>query len=68
MAGILDKFKSIFGKRPEIRDDVPIRRMGSIKKPVDEDAPQEFVPRYKMAKKMREDKEMETPLVKRKRY
>ena len=68
MAGILEGLKGMFGKRPEIREDEPIRRMGTQRAKEEEAKPEEFVPRYKLAQKMREDKEMNTPLVKRKRY
>ena len=68
MAGILEGLKGIFGKKQEVRETEPIRRMGSIKKVTEESQVEEFVPRYKLAQKMREDKEMDTPLVTRKRY
>ena len=68
MAGILEGLKGMFGKKPEIREDEPIRRMGTQRAKEEEVKQEEFVPRYKLAQKMREDKEMNTPLVKRKRY
>lgn len=66
MVGILDKIKGIFGKKEEVREE-PVRRIES-KRLVEQIGEEEFIPRYKLAKKMREDKEMDTPLVKRKRY
>ncbi len=66
MVGILDKVKGIFGKK-EVEEDTTIRRIVA-KKVVEENKPEEFVPRYKLAQKMREDKEIDTPIVKRKRF
>ncbi len=63
--GILSGIKNIFGKK-EVAEE-PARRIES-KRLVEQIGDVEFVPRYKLAQKMREDKEMDTPLVKRKRY
>ena len=64
--GLLNGLKGIFGKKEEVREEAP-RRLES-KRLVEQIGETEFVPRYKLAQKMREDKEMDTPLVKRKRY
>ena len=66
MVGILGKMKGIFGKKQESNEE-PARRIES-KRLTEQIGDVEFVPRYKLAKKMREDKDMDTPIVKRKRY
>lgn len=65
MAGILEKIKSIFGKKEKKEE--PAIRLES-KRLTEQIGDKEFVPRYKLAKKLREDKEMDTPILKRKRY
>ena len=64
--GLLSGLKNIFGKK-ETEQEGPVRRIES-RRLVEQIGDTEFVPRYKLAQKMREDKEMDTPLVKRKRY
>ena len=66
MVGILGKIKGIFGSKQESNEE-PARRIES-KRLTEQIGDVEFVPRYKLAKKMREDKDMDTPIVKRKRY
>jgi hypothetical protein len=63
--GILNGLKNMFGKK-EVAEE-PARRIESKKMTVTV-GEEEFVPRYKLAQKMREDKDMDTPIVKRKRY
>ncbi|MGI6589227.1 MAG: hypothetical protein ACOX1V_01020 [Candidatus Iainarchaeum sp.] len=65
MSGIIEKIKGIFGKKEEKEE--ATTRLES-KRLVEQVGDQEFVPRYKLAKKLREDKEMDTPIVKRKKY
>ncbi|MFA5931093.1 MAG: hypothetical protein WC821_02150 [archaeon] len=60
--GIFDKVKNIFGKREE---EAP-RRLGRVQ--TDEPVEEERVPLYQVAKKWREDKQMQEPLVKRSSY
>lgn len=64
MTGVIEKIKNFFGKKEEPRQAV---RLGS-KNLTEQMGGQEFVPRYKLAKKMREDKDMAQPILKRKRY
>jgi len=64
--GLLSGLKNIFGKKEAVQEG-PVRRIES-RRLVEQVGDVEFVPRYKLAQKMREDKEMDTPLVKRKRY
>ena len=64
--GLLSGLKNIFGKKEEISEG-PVTRLES-RRLVEQIGDTEFIPRYKLAQKMREDKEMDTPLVKRKRY
>lgn len=61
--GIFDKVKNIFGKREE---EVP-RRLGKVQN-TEEAVEEERVPLYQVAKKWREDKQMQEPLVKRSSY
>ena len=65
MSGIIEKIKGIFGKKEE-KEEATTRL--EAERLVEQVGDQEFVPRYKLAKKLREDKEMDTPIVKRKKY
>lgn len=65
MSGILEKIKGIFGKKEE-KDETTTRL--ESKRLIEQVGDQEFVPRYKLAKKFREDRELDMPLIKRKKY
>jgi len=66
MTGLMDKIKSIFGGNKEDKYEKEVPRRLEVKK--DEVDEEEFTPRYKLAKRMREDKEVDTPIIKRKRF
>jgi len=67
MTGIIGKIKNIFGGKRESSFEEPPTRLHGTKteeKTVEDDSGQ----RWKTAKKWREDKEMDEPLIKRKRF
>ncbi len=66
MTGLMEKIKSLFGGKSEDKYEHHVPRRLEVKK--EEVASEEFTPRYKLAKKLREDKEIDTPIVKRKRF
>ena len=66
MTGLIEKLKNVFGGKKESSFEAPTRLHGTKteEKVVESDVGQ----RWKSAKKWREDKEMEEPLIKRKRF
>ena len=62
--GIIDGIKGIFGKKENVPEEAPRRLQARAP---DEAAGDEFVPRWKLAKKERELRAMDEPIIKRKR-
>ncbi|MFA6064961.1 MAG: hypothetical protein WCW44_01010 [archaeon] len=66
MTGLMEKLKNLFGGNSKDKYEHEVPRRLEVKK--EEVATEEFTPRYKLARQQREDREIDTPIVKRKRF
>lgn len=65
MGKIKELFGNMFGKKSDPLENEPIHRIEPRPEPTEEE---EAGQRWKLAKRMREEREMNEPLVKRKRF
>jgi|GEM_PF-3385954 len=66
MTGLMGKLKNLFGEKSTDKYEKEVPRRLEVKKAQSDS--EEFTPRWKLAKKERESREIDTPMIKRKRF